>query len=233
MAEHRANAPEHDYDTFVDHPRFGRRPRITGLDPKPFDPGVRLHWHSIAHKEYKAKYGASWTVPDPEDNPRLSAYVARRIPNTAIVADVERQTWQCCDPVTHYFDLAQICSDCKRWFIFFAEEQKYWYEELGFRLESGCIRCVECRKKEQGIAWVRQTYERLSHVTNRDVQQCLEMAEACLVLIEAGHFGPRRTETVRMLFNSIPKDAAVRNEPRFADLQNRLLTAEGRRGPVT
>lgn len=217
MPRNSKDAPENEYDAFVVHPRYGRRPRITGLNPKPFDPDVHLHWCSVTYKEYKAEYGASWTVPDMD-----SYRPIRRIPNTAIVADLERQT-PATIPVTHYFDLALECRDCKRPFIFFAEEQKHWYEELGFGLDSQCIWCVECRKKEQGVARHRETYERLFHVDDRDAQQNLEMAEACLALIEAGVFHRRKTETVRMLLNAALKDAEVREGAHVAGLQQRLL----------
>jgi hypothetical protein len=30
--------------------------------------------------------------------------------------------------------------------LLFAEEQKYWYEELKFPLEANCLDCVPCRK---------------------------------------------------------------------------------------
>jgi hypothetical protein len=48
------------------------------------------------------------------------------------------------------------------------------------------------------------------------------MAKACLALIEAGVFPRGRTETVRMLLNSVPACA----ESHVAELQKRLLAAE-------
>lgn len=215
--------PDDEYDQFVDHPRYGRGPRITGLDPKPSDPDVHLHWNTKTHKEIKAAYEA---VMGPYPYGDINGYRStRRIPNTAIAADLERQA-PATVAVTHYFDLARECRDCKRPFIFFAEEQKHWYEELGFGLDSDCVRCVECRKREQGIARHRETYEALFHVANRDVDQTLEMADACLSLIEARVFSQRKAETVRMLFNSLPKEAEIRERARFADLETRLLAAE-------
>ena len=37
------------YQEFVDHPRYGRRPILTGLNPSPFDAEVRLHWNATTH----------------------------------------------------------------------------------------------------------------------------------------------------------------------------------------
>ena len=43
-------------------------------------------------------------------------------------------------PVTHYYDVTRTCRDCDRPFIFFAQEQKHWYEQLGLPLEADCAR---------------------------------------------------------------------------------------------
>lgn len=165
---------------FVNHPRYGRRPHITGLNPETaydveYGVHTNIHWHS----------------------PKKC-----RIPNTAIPADLARQV-PATVPVTHYYDVKRQCRDCGRSFIFFAEEQKHWYEELGFGLNSDCVRCVPCRKRQQRIACQRRRYEALFHVPNRTPRETLEMAECCLALIETRTFSRRQTERVRMLLNSI------------------------------
>lgn len=93
-----------EFREFVTHPRYGQGPRFTGLNPENDNATGRvfLHWHS------------------PQ---------GVRIPNTAIPADVSRQV-PATIPVTHYFDAKRRCADCGRAFLFFAAEQKYWYEEL-------------------------------------------------------------------------------------------------------
>ncbi len=168
---HRSGAGE--YENYVDHPRFGRRPQITGLNPqtdlttgKPY-----LHWNAT-----------------------------ERIPNTAIEADLTRQS-RATVAVTHYYDVRRSCRDCGRPFIFFAQEQKHWYEELGLPLEADCVRCVPCRKRQHGIAAKRERYEELFHVPARSAEENLEMAECCLSLIEAGTFHARQTMRVRELLN--------------------------------
>jgi hypothetical protein len=217
------------YAEFADHPRYGRRPNITGLNPSPMDSDVHLHWNATSHKEivaqYKAVIGTEWPYGD------FIAYCDRtkRIPNTAITADLSRQT-PATVPVTHYFDLERQCCDCNRPFIFFAEEQKYWYEKLGFALESDCVRCVDCRKRQQGIARQLEIYETLFHVSNKTDQQTLDMADACLWLIEHGVFTSRQTERVRMLLNSISDETDTRNQARYADLANRVVAAEANNG---
>lgn len=40
-----------------------------------------------------------------------------------------------------YSDIQRLCRDCGRPFIFFAEEQIYWYETLGFSVGAVCVMC--------------------------------------------------------------------------------------------
>lgn len=168
--------PEEDYREFVKHPRYGRRPRITGLNPETDYSGhVFLHWHSPGES---------------------------RIPNTAIPADLSRQS-PATVPVTHYYDVKRQCRDCGRPFIFFAEEQKYWYEDLGFALESDCVRCVDCRKKQQGLEQTRERYEALLHVADRTTEQDLEMVDCSLSLIEAAVFSKRQLERLRTILKRL------------------------------
>ena len=165
-----------DYQEFVTHPRYGQGPRITGLNPDTDDDdGTVLHWHS----------------------PRES-----RIPNTAIAADRSRQS-PATIPVTHYFDVRRSCRDCGKPFIFFAAEQKHWYEELGFPLESDCVRCVVCRKTQQGLDRARNRYEELFHVANRTAGQDLELADCGLLLVESGVFHQRQLQHMRAILKRV------------------------------
>jgi len=159
-----------DFRKFVEHPRYGKGPHVTGLNPRgDFATGVFLNWHS------------------PEEV---------RIPGTAIAADLSRQT-QATLAVTHYFDTKRRCADCGQSFLFFAAEQKYWYEDLGFPLDSDCVRCVPCRKKQRGLDLQRQRYEELFHVHERTSEQNRDLALSALSLIESGAFGKRSLERVR------------------------------------
>ena len=187
-----------EYANYVDHPRFGRRPHVTGLNPqtdlttgKPF-----LHWNA-----------------------------AERIPNTAIEADLTRQS-RATVPVTHYYDVRRKCRDCDRPFIFFAQEQKHWYEELGLPLEADCVRCVPCRKRQHGLSAKRERYEELFHVAARNADESLEMAECCLSLIEAGIFNRRQIEHVRELLNRA--DALSGGTELSTTLHARLTALESR-----
>jgi hypothetical protein len=165
-----------EYATYVMHPRYGQGPRVTGLNPQTDYAGkVILHWHSP---------------------------LECRIANTAIRADLSKQT-EATVPVTYYYDVKRQCRDCGRPFIFFAAEQQYWYEELGFGLDSDCVRCVPCRKQRQGHALLQERYAELFHVQDRTVQQTLEMADCCLSLIEQAVFNHKQKQHVANLLNQI------------------------------
>ena len=188
-----------DYRKFVPHPRYGQGPRITGLNPEADDTGsIVVHWHSL--------HGS-------------------RIPNTAIAADLSRQA-PATLPVTHYFDEKRECRDCGKPFLFFAAEQQYWYEELGFGLEYDCVWCVICRKKERGIGLKRERYEELFHVANRTIEQQLEMADCCLSLVEADVFPKRQLQHVRALLKRLPPGTEEDPGAELKRLWERLNTLE-------
>lgn len=188
-----------EYKAFVAHPRYGQGPRRTALNPtgrEPVRPGmsmVKLHWHS---------------GPD------------CRIPDTAIVADPSKQCFTTM-PVSHYFDVKRTCHDCAAPFLFFAEEQRHWYEDLGFPLDADCVRCVPCRKRTQGVARQRQRYEELFHVADPTDDELLEQADCCLGLIEASVFSPRQHERVRSLLRRVTD-----TRPEKQDLLARLRNLE-------
>jgi hypothetical protein len=213
------------YRRFVEHPRYGRRPNITGLNPNPNDPGVFLHWNAVTPEEFTALFqsvpGRLWPYGD------FRAYYNRtkRIPNTAIAANLGRQS-QVTFPVTHYFDLERKCRNCNRPFIFFADEQLYWYDHLGFVLQSDCIHCLECRS---GIAHQREIYGSLFLVSEKTDQEALGFADSCLSLIEHDVFARRdkSIEQFRLLLALIPDDAVRRNPTWYLELVRRGLAVDG------
>jgi len=164
------------FEHFVVHPRFGRGPRISGLNVEPTGaPDVFLHWHSPADV---------------------------RVPNTAIKARVGLQKPSTL-PVTHYFDSRRVCRSCKRPFLFFAEEQQHWYEELKFPLEADCVKCVDCRKEEHLLRAARDRYEALLSNPDRSVEETLLLAESCLQLVEASVFTEKALPRIRALLKPL------------------------------
>ena len=180
---------------YADHPRFGRRPRRTGLNPEAGDPGVHLHWY--------ANHDA-------------------RVPHTAIEADLDRQS-PCPVPVTHYFDLRRTCQDCGRAFLFFAEEQKYWYEELGFALDADCEQCFACRRERRGVARHRARYTELYHKEDRTLDEELDLAESYAGMCEGGDSPGKRALQVRARILRLEHSMTPARRARLAAVAQRLL----------
>ena len=177
-----------EFTEYVEHPRFGRRPRITGDNPQTdFGGDTYLHWHS----------------------PK-----GVRVPGTAIKADTSKQV----EPtvaVSHYYDSRRTCESCGRPFLFFAEEQKYWYEELGFRLEADCIRCVPCRKIHQGIERSRQRYVELRTQKTRSAKETVELCREGIQLVEKQLFTQKKIAEILGWLNALPESESIgtaRNE---------------------
>lgn len=219
------NSNPDKYAAYVDHPRYGRGPRYTGLNPDHRAPDVSLHWNSTSISEIAERYRA---ITGQTFSFALGWYnsgTPARIPGTAIIANLARQSAATVQ-VTHYFDLERQCRDCGNPFIFFADEQKYWYEELGFGLDSDCVRCVACRKRRQMIAQWLKRYEELFHMAVRSNQETLEMAECCLSLIEASVFTPKQLQRVRGLLKRVAGDADQSHQEQYNGLLIRVRQIE-------
>lgn len=176
-----------EYAGYVEHPRFGRSPRRTGLDVANTPDGtVYCHWHSPA---------------------------GVRVPNTAIAADVARQK-PATIPVTHYYDAKRVCRKCGRPFLFFAEEQKHWYEELGFPLEADCLECPPCRKDAQKLRALHRQYDALLARADRSEADTLELVRCALQLLESSVFTPKALPRLRALLRPLLADPSG---PRHAE----------------
>ncbi len=185
-----------DYSGYQEHPRYGKRPRTTGLDPSniPFDEHVFLHWHSGE---------------------------GVRIPNTAVKANTDKQL-PATIPVTHYFDSKRVCRKCGTYFIFFAEEQRYWYEELNFPLEANMVDCITCRKHEQELGKARKEYESLMAKRNRSNDETLRVVECGIFLVEEGIFSHKVLSKLRGYLRAL--DAAAKDK--IGALMQRISSLE-------
>ena len=179
---------------FVCHPRYGKSPRYTGLDvDSKSGSDARLLCHSSKQ---------------------------HRVPRTAIVANTNRQK-PGISYITHYCDTVKCCVDCHRKFIFFADEQRYWYETLKFDLGVDCLKCPECRKSTRWMEKLRKRYEHLLHCNDRSDADNLELAECCITLIEHTVFGQNAIQFARRSLNQIPENSHTRRNAIFRDLWSR------------
>ena len=213
----RDQAFDKKYDTYVEHPRFGRSPRYTGLNPDPYSVAVQLHWNATNVHESQRKLVrlTGKRLGYLKDVEAITPTELPRIAGTAIVADPSKQNSPTV-PVTCYYDLERVCRSCTRPFIFFAEEQKHWYEVLRFRLDVDCVLCPPCRKREQFLAKNRAEYERLVKAKDRDWKGNMQLAKCALALIESGIFNRRVIQRVRASLKTVPVEE--RDRPSYQSL---------------
>lgn len=201
---------------YVPHHRYGDQPRYTDLRPDSKGGAVNYHWNTQFSFNDSREHWLEWGY-EPEEIDAIGS----AIPGTAVAADLDRQT-PATIPVTHYLDIERKCAECRRWFIFFAEEQKYWYEELEFPLESDCLHCSECRKVRQELQQQRFRYEELIKQDLRSRDEDFELARARLDLVAAGVFAFRQLDGVRNVLNRYPDDS---ESPDLREALNQVVAA--------
>jgi hypothetical protein len=78
---------------------------------------------------------------------------------SAVPADPERQNRSIC-PRYWYVDAIFPCDRCGSEFAFTAAEQRVWYEEYRFWIDSLPRHCLACRRELRELKAVRQEYDR-------------------------------------------------------------------------
>lgn len=142
---------------YVDHPRYGSSPIPSEQKISDED----LKW---AHWRYQGlKYFSE----------------------TAIHANIEKQNYAIY-PRRVYVDIEEHCEKCGRPFLFFAKEQKHWFEELGFWIDAHCTRCIECRKKDQEIKLLQKRYQTLVDKENRSSEESRDLKAVAMELFQLG-----------------------------------------------
>jgi hypothetical protein len=103
----------------------------------------------------------------------------------AIIAKPEFQQWCDHSPYLAYFDVLVKCQDCQDVFTFSADEQKYWYEELNFWIQSRPNRCRPCRTRQRSQK--RANQELSEQLQKIDVQDPFELAEVAKLYFDLGN----------------------------------------------
>lgn len=145
-----------DVDELVPHPRYGKAPLLSG-----------------DNLSQAVKFGIYQHQP---------AWI---FPATRIRADESKQNYSVF-PRTEYFDVLCRCRDCRRWFIFFAKEQQYWYEELRFFVDSICVHCPECRHARRCRHREEQEWALLQKEAQLNSEQMTRLLELTISLWKRG-----------------------------------------------
>lgn len=106
-------------------------------------------------------------------------------PESAIRADTTRQNYSVF-PRGYYVDTLKRCRTCGRSFIFFAREQQYWYETLGFYIDADCVHCPECRHSDQLLRHRLKRYSKNIGRANIDDRDFAVLVDDAVFLWQAG-----------------------------------------------
>lgn len=105
--------------------------------------------------------------------------------------------------IEFYHDLKRVCRICNQKFIFFAEEQQYWYEDLKLPLHADAINCVKCRRETRKLKNLKLRYDDLIHQKRTPVES-YELIENAIVLIEEGVFTKKIISNLKYIIRSEP-----------------------------
>jgi len=110
---------------------------------------------------------------------------------TALLADTTKQHYNLY-PRKIYIDEQIKCNQCHRLFIFFAIEQKAWFEKWNLYIDAKPKKCWECRKKEKEIKTLQFDYEQLVVKKHRTLDENKELKKYALELYQLGIIKKKR-----------------------------------------
>ena len=125
--------------------------------------------------------------------------------DTAVQADPDAQNCSIC-PRYWYVDADFLCERCGAEFRFTADEQRVWYEDYRFWIDSLPRHCLACRQELRSLKAARQEYDRtvaqvLEHGDLASKQRLAEIIDQLYEL--GGDLPPRITENRRRVASQI------------------------------
>jgi hypothetical protein len=127
--------------------------------------------------------------------------------DTAVRAETERQNCSIC-PRYWYVDAVFPCARCGAEFTFTAAEQRVWYEDYGFWIDSLPKHCLACRRQLRTLKAARQQYDQgvAQALQTGDLDAKKRLAGVIDELYElGGDLPPRINENRRRLANQIAR----------------------------
>jgi hypothetical protein len=148
-------------------------------------------------------------------------------PKSAIPADVSRQNYSV-RPRLCYVDMLRGCRKCGRDFIFFAREQQYWYEQLGFWVEADCVHCPECRRSDHRL---RQRFQRFSQAISKGNVNDEELATLVDDAVSLSEAGVLRSEQKLRRLKNLAR-ARIPDSPAYRAILERITALGEQRGNI-
>ena len=144
--------------TLVPHPRYGSKPIPSDVRGISQEAILRGHW------SYKSE-----TI----------------FPESVLIADTSKQNFNVF-PRECYVDMLRTCRNCQRPFIFFAAEQKHWFEVLRFYVDADCVHCPECRVHRIFAKRAFQRYSTLIQLAQPTQDELKQLVDASASLFVQG-----------------------------------------------
>ena len=107
------------------------------------------------------------------------------VPGTAILAHEQAQKYALF-PRRVYADLLKQCKACARPFLFYANEQRFWYETLRIPIDADCVMCAPCRKRAHRIKGCQFRYASAMNAPRLDAKAMKGLVDDALFLFEQG-----------------------------------------------
>ena len=179
-----AKSPAPD-TVYVTHPRYGSAPRLTSRKVE----ASHSEWARVKRLPF--------------------------IPGTAVKATPSRQrsmSWNGCQEVHFYVDEVRRCRTCRRACLFFADEQRFWYEVLSIPMEVHPVRCARCRRADRQAKRMQREYQELLALpeATRTVKQNLRLAAPGIALRDAEVFTAKLLPKIRHILKLIPETSRDR-----------------------
>ena len=164
----------------VPHPRYGSEPLASGVRGISLEEILRGYW----------------------------AYKIEEIyPESVLIADTSKQNYSVF-PRECYVDMRRTCRSCKRPFIFFAAEQKHWFEVLRFYVDADCVHCPACRVQRRAAKQAVEHYAELITISQPNQDELQQLVDASVALLSQGILKSRSRSRLghikNMAFKQIP-----------------------------
>ena len=101
--------------------------------------------------------------------------------DTAIRGNLDKQNFSVC-PRHWYFDAIYDCESCKERFTWTADEQKSWFEEYHFWVDSEPRNCKKCSADKRRLKKLRQEYD--LNVTNARNSRSIDEKKRIIYIVE-------------------------------------------------
>jgi Zn-finger protein len=160
----------------VPHPRHGSTPHVSGLEYSEGQIRAGFWRHQREH---------------------LFA-------QSVLVADASKQNYSVF-PCEFDVDVLRTCRNCSRPFIYFAVEQRHWYETLRFSIDADCVLCSPCRRDARSVRRRLRRYSDLRHKPTRSQKELMFLVDDGAYLVARGvlrnlsTLGQLKNEALRLI----------------------------------